>query len=63
VARWKSMGEDIRSIEERGKAMPLGRMQTGTDLAHAAIFLASEYASQITGQMLYVDGGASIRKL
>jgi NAD(P)-dependent dehydrogenase (short-subunit alcohol dehydrogenase family) len=63
VARWKSVGEDIRSIEERGKAMPLGRMQTGTDLAHAAIFLSSEYASQITGQMLYVDGGASIRKL
>jgi NAD(P)-dependent dehydrogenase (short-subunit alcohol dehydrogenase family) len=64
VARWKSSGEDIRSsVEERGKSMPLGRLQTGTDLAYTAIFLASDFASQITGQMLYVDGGVNNRKM
>jgi NAD(P)-dependent dehydrogenase (short-subunit alcohol dehydrogenase family) len=39
------------------KTVPLGRVGDPTDIASAAIFLASEKASFITGQILSVDGG------
>ena len=38
-------------------AIPLGRMGTCADVAFAVLFLASEFASYITGQVLVVDGG------
>jgi len=37
--------------------IPLGRPGTPLDVANAALFLASEYASYMTGQVLVVDGG------
>jgi NAD(P)-dependent dehydrogenase (short-subunit alcohol dehydrogenase family) len=39
------------------KTVPLGRVGEPTDIARAAVFLASETASFITGQILTVDGG------
>ncbi len=39
--------------------VPLGRMGTGWDVALAALFLASDDASYITGQCLVVDGGVT----
>ena len=36
---------------------PLGRWGTPADLAGAVVFLASEAASFITGQIIYIDGG------
>jgi NAD(P)-dependent dehydrogenase (short-subunit alcohol dehydrogenase family) len=39
------------------KTVPLGRVGDPADVAGAAIFLASERASFITGQILTVDGG------
>ena len=36
---------------------PLGRLATGEDVAHAALFLASDESSFITGALLPVDGG------
>jgi 3-oxoacyl-[acyl-carrier protein] reductase len=39
------------------KRTPLGRFATTTDLAEAAVFLAGEKASFITGQTLVIDGG------
>ena len=36
---------------------PLGRWGTPEDIADSAVFLASDAASFITGQILYVDGG------
>jgi NAD(P)-dependent dehydrogenase (short-subunit alcohol dehydrogenase family) len=39
---------------------PLKRIAEPEDLAHAAVFLASDKASFITGQNLLVDGGLSI---
>ena len=39
------------------KTVPLGRVGAPADIAMAAVFLASEKASFITGQILTVDGG------
>jgi NAD(P)-dependent dehydrogenase (short-subunit alcohol dehydrogenase family) len=39
------------------KTVPLGRLGDPADIARTAIFLASEKASFITGQILTVDGG------
>ncbi len=37
----------------------MGRMGTAWDIAHAALFLASDEARYITGAELVVDGGLS----
>jgi NAD(P)-dependent dehydrogenase (short-subunit alcohol dehydrogenase family) len=48
--------------ETRHARVPLrGRMGTGWDTAHAALFLASDEANFITGVLLPVDGGMSAR--
>jgi NAD(P)-dependent dehydrogenase (short-subunit alcohol dehydrogenase family) len=39
---------------------PLGRVGTPADIGNAALLLCSKEASFITGQILHVDGGASI---
>src|SRR5882757_3110595 len=39
------------------QTVPLGRVGDPADIARAAVFLASEKASFITGQILTVDGG------
>ncbi|MET9621859.1 SDR family oxidoreductase [Streptomyces sp. NPDC006464] len=43
--------------------VPLGRLGTGTDVAHAVLFLASDAAAWITGTTLVVDGGQSTNSL
>jgi len=42
---------------ELAKAIPLGRIGTSAEVASAAIFLASDEASYVTGQVLRVNGG------
>ena len=41
-----------------GDVIPMKREQTPEDIGHAAVFLASEEARNITGQALNVDGGS-----
>jgi NAD(P)-dependent dehydrogenase (short-subunit alcohol dehydrogenase family) len=41
----------------RNAASPMGRMGDAWDVAHAALFLASDEAKYITGVCLPVDGG------
>jgi len=43
-----------RAIAE---SIPLGRVGTADEIAHAAVFLASSQSNYITGQVLIVDGG------
>jgi 3-oxoacyl-[acyl-carrier protein] reductase len=40
--------------------VPLGRLSTPTDVAWAALFLASDEASMVTGHALDVDGGRDV---
>ena len=45
--------------EERiAASMPLGRLGEPVDIANAALYLASDLASWVTGHTLVVDGGA-----
>ncbi|MCJ1302663.1 hypothetical protein MMC08_005467 [Hypocenomyce scalaris] len=43
--------------KKRDSQVPMGRMGDAWDVAHAALFLASEEARYITGQEIVVDGG------
>ncbi|KEZ50061.1 3-oxoacyl-[acyl-carrier-protein] reductase [Metabacillus indicus] len=47
--------EDVKN--EMLKQIPLARFGEASDIAHTAVFLASEKSSYITGQTIHVDGG------
>jgi 3-oxoacyl-[acyl-carrier protein] reductase len=55
TAMTAGLGEDLK--EAGMKMIPLGRVGTPQDVAHAVAFLASEEASYITGHVLNVNGG------
>jgi 2-deoxy-D-gluconate 3-dehydrogenase len=42
-------------------SIPLGRMATADEVAYATLFLASDFANMITGHILAVDGGWTIK--
>jgi 3-oxoacyl-[acyl-carrier protein] reductase len=55
------MGEDTPEKRAAFKAtIPLGRLSTPNDIANAALFLASDEAAMVTGNVLEVDGGRCI---
>lgn len=50
-------GDEEANVRRYGAAHPLGRIGTPADIGSAAVFLASDAASFITGEHLNVDGG------
>lgn len=55
------MGEDTPEMRAKFRAsVPLGRFSTPLDIANAALWLASDEASFVTGVALEVDGGRCV---
>jgi 3-oxoacyl-[acyl-carrier protein] reductase len=53
-----SLGPD--GVRDFAPSVPVGRVGEPDDIAHAFLFLASEEASYVNGQVLLVDGGVSL---
>ncbi|MBK8026979.1 MAG: SDR family oxidoreductase [Chloroflexi bacterium] len=53
--QWQSYGEDGQ--QKLVNSIAMRRLGTVDDIAHGALFLASDYAGWITGQVLSIDGG------
>jgi 3-oxoacyl-[acyl-carrier protein] reductase len=51
-------GHNEQELYQMAKAVPLGRMGTPEDIAKLGVFLASDDASYITGQVYHINGGA-----
>lgn len=58
VRRAEERGVDPDVVRrERDAQVPLGTMGTAWDVAHAAVYLASDEAAYVSGVLLPVDGG------
>jgi len=55
TAMTAGLSEDVKA--EFTKQIPLGRMGTAEDIAASVVFLASDEAGYVTGQVLSVNGG------
>src|SRR5438309_712841 len=51
-------GSGEAELAEAARAIPFGRMARPEEIAHAAVFLASDNAGFVTGQTLHVNGGS-----
>ena len=47
-------------VDEMMKNIPMKKLGAGEDIANTVLFLASDYASYITGQVICVDGGMAM---
>jgi len=53
-------GLSRQAMDFMSTSIPLKRMGTATEVADVAVFLASDMASYITGEVIKVDGGLSM---
>lgn len=58
-----SMAGSLGDLTDRIAELPLRRVGRPGDIAAAALFLVSDAASWLTGQVVTVDGGADLRPL
>jgi len=61
LAGQRAGGDVAKLIEQRNKRIPMGFMGDGRDIAHAALFLASDEARFVTATEIIVDGGMSAK--
>ncbi|MCD0506074.1 SDR family NAD(P)-dependent oxidoreductase, partial [Bordetella petrii] len=54
-------GDVQRMWQERDGQVPMGHMGDAWDVAHAAVYLASDEARYVTGIELVVDGGITLK--
>lgn len=54
-----SSGQNNEFSEKYSARVPLGRMAEKIDIVGPMLFLASDAAKYVTGQVLYADGGLS----
>lgn len=59
--RGMSEGEQAQNVARLAASAPMGRIGRPEDIAHAALFLASDEAAYITGHTLVVDGGYTVQ--
>ena len=53
----------LGSGDERDARCPLGFVGEARDIANAVLFLCSDAARYVTGQILYVDGGSAVDRM
>src|SRR5215216_2690363 len=58
----KELREKEEKRKEKEKEIPFHRIGEPAEIAKIALFLASDDASYITGNMIYVDGGLSLSR-
>jgi len=59
---WIKTGSSSDAEVTAGRHTPAGRPGTPDEIGHVAVFLASEEASYLTGQMIVVDGGNTVQE-
>ncbi|MEN0077035.1 MAG: SDR family NAD(P)-dependent oxidoreductase [Paracraurococcus sp.] len=51
-------GNTEAELQEMGRALPLGRLGRPEEIADLAVYLASEKAAWVTGQVWHINGGS-----
>ena len=59
---WIKTGSSSEREIVAGRYTPAGRPGTPSEIGHVAVFLASEEASYVTGQLIVVDGGNTLQE-
>ncbi len=56
----RALWEDAENLKERNARTPLGRIGEPDEIAGAAVLLAAQAGSYMTGQTIVIDGGVTI---
>ena len=59
---WIETGSSSEAEIVAGQHTPVGRPGTPNEVGHMVVFLASEEASYVTGQLMVVDGGNTVQE-